>query len=90
MIRFLRREHEACPRPGATAGLLVRTDASSLSLQLLRCGPESEQTYANDELKGVPGQWRLYEGIGERGEAPSGKPRPCVQRSPERRIQFLT
>lgn len=40
-------------RPGETAGLLVRTDARSLTLQLLRCGPESEPTYANNELKGV-------------------------------------
>jgi hypothetical protein len=41
-------------RPGSTAGLLVRTDAQSLKLQLLRCGPESEPTYANNELKGIP------------------------------------
>jgi hypothetical protein len=41
-------------RPGSTAPLLVRSDAQSLSLQLLRCGPETEPTYANNELKGVP------------------------------------
>jgi hypothetical protein len=40
-------------RQGGTAGLVVRTDAKRLKLQLLRCGPETEQTYANDELKGV-------------------------------------
>jgi len=41
-------------RQGGSAGLVVRTDARSLRLQLLRCGPETEETYANDELKGVP------------------------------------
>jgi hypothetical protein len=41
-------------RQGESAGLVVRTDASSLTLQMLRCGPETEETYANDELKGVP------------------------------------
>jgi hypothetical protein len=41
-------------RPGQTVSLVIRTDATSLSLQVLRCGPEGEPTYANDELKGVP------------------------------------
>jgi hypothetical protein len=41
-------------RPGSTAGLLVRSDAQALTLQLLHCGPETEPTYSNTELKGVP------------------------------------
>jgi hypothetical protein len=40
-------------RPGGTAGLLIRTDARALRMQLLHCGPEAEMTYANDELKGI-------------------------------------
>jgi hypothetical protein len=40
--------------PGQTATLVVRTDAPRLTLQILRSGPETDPTYANDELKGVP------------------------------------
>ncbi len=40
--------------PGDVAELLVRTDARAISVQLLRCGPEAEPTYANNELKGTP------------------------------------
>jgi hypothetical protein len=39
--------------PGDTVQLVVRTDAKSLSVQLVRSGPETEPTYANDEIKGV-------------------------------------
>jgi hypothetical protein len=41
-------------RPGATAALVIRTDARALRLQLLRCGPETAPTYANDLMNGVP------------------------------------
>ena len=40
--------------PGAQATLVVRTDAKTLTVQMLRSGPEAEPTYANDEIKGVP------------------------------------
>lgn len=40
--------------PGEQATLVVRTDAQSLTVQMLRSGPESEPTYANNEIKGVP------------------------------------
>jgi hypothetical protein len=40
--------------PGDAVSLIVRTTAQSLSVQLLRSGPEQEPTYANDEIKGVP------------------------------------
>jgi hypothetical protein len=40
--------------PGDRAKLVVRTDAFSLSLQVLRCGVELEPTYSNDALAGMP------------------------------------
>ena len=40
--------------PGQSATLVIRTDARRLTLQLLHSGPETQPTYANDELKGVP------------------------------------
>ena len=46
--------HAPVGAAGESAGLLVRTDAQALTLQMLRCGPETEPTYANNELKGVP------------------------------------
>jgi hypothetical protein len=39
--------------PGQPATLVVRTDARRLTLQMLRSGPETQPTYANNELKGV-------------------------------------
>jgi hypothetical protein len=39
---------------GEQASLVVRTDARSLKVDVVRCGPEPEPTYANNELKGVP------------------------------------
>jgi hypothetical protein len=53
-------------RPGEAATLVVRTDAKSLTVQLLHSGPETEPTYANNEIKGVPMgapitvDWRTY------------------------------
>ena len=40
-------------RSGDPATLVVRTDASTLTVQLLHSGPETDPTYANNELKGV-------------------------------------
>jgi hypothetical protein len=40
--------------PGETVTLTVRAEARSLSIQLLHSGPETEPTYANNEIKGVP------------------------------------
>jgi hypothetical protein len=40
--------------PGTEATLVVRADAKALSVQLVRSGPETEPTYANNEIKGVP------------------------------------
>ena len=40
--------------PGAQATLVVRTDAKTLTVQMLRSGPETEPTYANAEIKGIP------------------------------------
>ena len=39
---------------GDVAVLLVRTDASQLTIQFLHCGPEDGLTYANGEMRGVP------------------------------------
>ncbi|HET8607610.1 MAG TPA: N,N-dimethylformamidase beta subunit family domain-containing protein [Gaiellaceae bacterium] len=41
-------------QPGDTATLVIRTDAASLDVQILRSGPEADPTYADDEIKGVP------------------------------------
>jgi hypothetical protein len=40
--------------PGETANLVVRARTKSLSLQLLRSGPETDPTYANNVIKGIP------------------------------------
>jgi N,N-dimethylformamidase beta subunit-like protein len=40
--------------PGDNAVLSVRTDAEQLTIQFLHSGPEKPNTYANDEIKGVP------------------------------------
>jgi hypothetical protein len=40
--------------PGAPVALVVRTDARRLTLQMLRSGPETAPTYANNEIKGIP------------------------------------
>jgi hypothetical protein len=44
---------ERSAAPGTDATLVVRTDAETLAVQLLRSGPETEPTYANNEIKGV-------------------------------------
>ena len=40
-------------KPGDTVDLYVRTDASNLTLQMMRSGPEQVPTYSNDDLHGV-------------------------------------
>jgi N,N-dimethylformamidase len=40
--------------PGEAVSLVVATDASRLTLQMLRSGPETLPTVTNDEIKGVP------------------------------------
>ena len=45
---------ERSAAPGTEATLVARTDASTLSVQIVRSGPETESTYANNEIKGVP------------------------------------
>ena len=40
-------------KPGDTVDLYVRTDASQLTLQMMRSGPEQVPTYSNDDLHGV-------------------------------------
>jgi hypothetical protein len=40
--------------PGTAVTLVVRTDARAFTAQLLHSGPESDPTYANDEIKGIP------------------------------------
>ena len=40
--------------PGAPVTLVVRTDARKLTVQMLRSGPETVPTYANNEIKGIP------------------------------------
>jgi hypothetical protein len=44
---------ERSATPGTDATLVVRTDANSLTVQVLRSGPEAEPTYANNEIKGI-------------------------------------
>jgi hypothetical protein len=39
--------------PGERATLSIATDASRLTMQLFRAGPEAEPTFRNDEMKGV-------------------------------------
>jgi hypothetical protein len=41
-------------RAGDVANLVVRADAGSLTVQILRVGLEAEPTYSNDVLPGVP------------------------------------
>ena len=45
-------ERSAAPSTDAT--LVVRTDATTLAVQVVRSGPETEPTYANNEIKGIP------------------------------------
>ena len=40
--------------PGDRCTLVVRTDAKTLTVQMLRSGPETEPTYANNEINGIP------------------------------------
>src|SRR5476649_55893 len=53
-------------RPGDKATLVVRSDATGLTLQMLHSGPEPEPTYANGVIQGVPVgatatiDWRSY------------------------------
>ena len=62
---------EPSSRQGTTTALLIRTDARSLMLQMLRCGIETEPTYANNQLNGVPiGQPRLLDWT-KRRDAPA-------------------
>jgi hypothetical protein len=58
-------------KQGGVAGLVVRTDAERLKLQLLHCGVESEQTYANNELKGVPAGEPVVHDWSRRQNAPA-------------------
>jgi hypothetical protein len=44
---------ERSAAPGTEATLVVRTDARALTVQIVRSGPETEPTYANNEIKGV-------------------------------------
>jgi len=44
---------ERSAAPGTEATLVVRTDASALTLQMLRSGPETVPTYANNVINGV-------------------------------------
>ena len=40
--------------PAEHATLVVAAEAAALTVELLRCGPEREPTYSNNEMKGVP------------------------------------
>ena len=40
--------------PGDHQTLVLRTDAKQVTVQMLRSGPETEPTYANNEIKGIP------------------------------------
>jgi hypothetical protein len=44
---------ERSAAPGTEATLVVRTDASALTLQMLRSGPETVPTYANNVINGI-------------------------------------
>jgi hypothetical protein len=44
---------ERSAAPGTEATLVVRTDASALTLQMLRSGPETVPTYANSVINGI-------------------------------------
>ena len=67
---------ERSAAPGTEATLVVRTDAAALTVQMLRSGPETEPTYANNVINGVAvgvaGPGRL---VAERRRA--GGDRPC-------------
>ncbi len=47
---FVRRSYQ----PGDVATLTVAADAEELAIELFHAGPETQQTYANNELNGVP------------------------------------
>src|SRR5262249_3779767 len=40
-------------KPGETATLVLAAEADAVTVQLLHVGPETEPTYANNELKGI-------------------------------------
>jgi len=40
--------------PGEIATLVVATDANRLTMQILHSGPETDETWSDDEIKGVP------------------------------------
>ena len=44
---------ERSAAPGTEATLVVRTDASALTVQMLRSGPETVPTYANNVINGI-------------------------------------
>jgi len=53
-------------KAGDTVDLFLRTDAASLTLQMMRSGLETVQTYSNNDLNGIPVgspieiDWRAY------------------------------
>ncbi len=49
-----RRSPRAARSPATPQTLVLRTDAKTLTVQMLRSGPETEPTYANNEIKGIP------------------------------------
>jgi hypothetical protein len=65
---------ERSATPGSTVTLVVRTDASGLSVQFAHSGPEAEPTYANDEIKGVAVGDRVAVNWSLNGDAPGGIP----------------
>jgi hypothetical protein len=65
---------ERSAAPGSPVTLVVRTDAKTLSIQLVRSGPETEPTYANDEIKGVPVGGPIAVDWSRNGDAPGAIP----------------
>ena len=56
---------------GETLPLVVHSEARALSVQVLRSGPETEPTYANNEIKGVAVGAPLAVGWTEHANAPA-------------------
>jgi len=62
---------ERSAAPGTEATLVVRTDASGLTVQMLRSGPETVPTYANNVINGVAVGAPVHVDWSQNGSAPA-------------------
>ena len=62
---------ERSAAPGTEATLVVRTDASGLTVQMLRSGPETVPTYANNVINGLAVGAPVHVDWSQNGSAPA-------------------